>query len=75
MAEYIGRQAGQLTVVEDLGVFGAKRKQKRMLRCIYACGNEATITVSKLNAGRAKSCGCLLEPPRKHRRQHEHVRS
>lgn len=51
----IGEQFGRLTVTEAAGV----RNQKRLWRCMCACGSAVVVATGSLRSGNTQSCGCL----------------
>lgn len=56
--DFTGKTYFKLTVIKMLeSKIGGQ--QKALCRC--ECGNEKTTTIAKLNAGRVKSCGCLIK--------------
>lgn len=55
-----GGRFGRLTVLEF-----SHSKNGKHWRCRCDCGGEITTSTSRLNSGKARSCGCLLEESRK----------
>lgn len=56
-----GRQFGQLTAVERVGVAVSKGGTRRdVWRCRCACGREKAVQAFRLIGERTKSCGCTL---------------
>ena len=61
-ADLTGERFGQLVVTEFAGVI----KTNRYWYCICDCGNETMSHTSHLRAGKAQSCGCVRNAPKKH---------
>lgn len=60
-----GTRIGRLVVVEDLGPVGPQRRSHSRCRC--DCGGEKVTRNSRLLAGQARSCGCLVVDTQKER--------
>lgn len=61
LKDYVGKQFGQLTVVEYAG----KEKGMHRWRCLCSCGKSTVVGQSLLQSGKTKSCGCLARPKAK----------
>lgn len=55
LKDYVGKRFHKLTVIEYAG----KRDGLHRWRCRCDCGNEVIVGQTKLQSGKAKSCGCL----------------
>lgn len=53
--ELVGKEFGQLTVVEYAGKRGGMHRWK----CRCSCGTETTVGQTLLESGKTRSCGCL----------------
>lgn len=54
----IGKKFGKLTVISTNG---DKKRNRLIYKCLCECGNEKEVSADLLQAGRTKSCGCLLK--------------
>jgi len=61
LKDYVGKQFGQLSVVEYAG----KEKGMHRWRCLCSCGNTTVVAQTLLQSGKTKSCGCLAHPAAK----------
>ena len=60
--DFIGKKINHLTVTSEFEMreVGKTRKHNRKyIKCICDCGNETWLTLTYINNGHAKSCGCL----------------
>ncbi len=53
--EYVGKQFGQLTVLDYAG----KRNGMHRWKCLCSCGKTTTVGQTLLQSGKTQSCGCL----------------
>lgn len=56
-----GLRYGKLLAIKDIG----KAKYGRLWLCQCDCGKTLNVTVSALNSGNTKSCGCSKRKPKK----------
>ena len=54
-----GMKFGRLTVLDEAEPVQGYGRNYRRLRCRCQCGNEVTVMLANLRAGRTRSCGCL----------------
>ena len=66
--DIVGRKYGMLTIIKGTGERCANRATK-YYECKCDCGNNCTVSRSRLYKGTAKHCGCktVPRPPRKYR--------
>ena len=59
----IGQRLGRLLVTAEAEprtrVSGGRQRKRRMFKCLCDCGNEASLRMTSVQRGHAKSCGCL----------------
>jgi len=61
----------KLKLVDNSTFYKQTKKQKiKYAKYICDCGNFTITRVTEVNAGRVKSCGCLMKGPRPHTQKH-----
>lgn len=66
-ADFIGETFHYWTVISDVGLVNHGKIKLNSVFCKCKCGTEKVLSISSLNTGRSKSCGCYAAELRKKR--------